>query len=103
MKNLIAHFLEWVLERVLERKGTAHIAAIISVVGAAITLGGILFGFGGEMADTKSIANAAKESSEVAVVKADTALILTSELKGKVDAIYDSLVGKGLIQGKRGK
>jgi len=89
MKNLIAHFLERVLERVLEREGTAHIAAIISVVGAAITLGGILFGFGGRMANIESATQATRGTAETAIIKADSALQQTANLAGKEERTHN--------------
>lgn len=73
---------------------------MISVAMAGVTLGSILFAFGGRLATIETKATGVEVVAIEAKTKSETALTQTAELKGKVDAIYLGLVRSGLIQEK---
>ena len=78
-------------------KGIIAISTIISVGAAVITLSGIIFGFGETISSIKGDTANAKDMSATAIVKADSALLKVSNMEGKLDAIYNGLLQKGLV------
>ena len=74
------------------------IAGVVTLVSAAIAVGGIIFGFGGRMATIEANVITVGGTAIEAKEKAETAHLIASVLKEKVDLIYDGLLRQGIVR-----
>ena len=71
---------------------------VVALVGATIAVGGIIFGFGGRMATIEANVITVGGTAIEAKEKAETAHLIASVLKEKVDLIYDGLLRQGIVR-----
>lgn len=80
------------------QKGQITIGTITAIGGTLIVLFGAIFSFGGEIATIKADTKGNSEMANKANDKADQALLRVSNMEGKVDAIYNGMVERGIAK-----